>query len=98
MVQTDSTASSLDSPHHRRQAGADLPVSLCLPRPGTELMLFNAICQVKEGTVSGMLGTQLGVLEPPSHSLRDPGQVCDVPSPAPLSSSGHEHNNRAQLM
>lgn len=42
-------------------------------------MLFNAICQVKEGTVSEMLGTQLGVLEPPSHSLlKDPGQVCDV--------------------
>lgn len=61
-------------------------------------MLFNSICQVKEGTLSETLGTLLGVLEPPSHSLHDPGQVCEVPSPAPLSSSGHEHNNGAQLM
>lgn len=83
----------------RRQAGADLPVSLCLPRPGTELMLFNAICQVKEGTVSEMLGTQLGVLEPPSHSLPGPGKRCvAAPLCQPTFLNRHEHNNRAQLM
>lgn len=92
MVQAASTASSLGNPppppppHSRRGAGV-VCLSLCLPRPGTELMLFNSVCQVKEETVSEILGTQADVPVPPLHSLCDLGQVGDVPSAAPLSSS-----------
>ena len=89
MVQAASTASSLGNPPPctpGRSAGV-LCLSLCLPRPGTELMLFNSVCQVKGGTVSEILGTQVDVPVPPLHSLCDLGQVGDVPSAAPLSSS-----------